>query len=160
MPRTGATLVAVHGSFTAMASLVAERVLSGTQAPAVAVHSLSCWGPQALGHRHSSWVHRLRCPEACGIFPDQGSNLYPLHCRVDSQPLGHQGSPETSFLISKGFLESRRDGGRRRLPTALRAGERGIPVSQSPIHLSSQSPGELQPQVLISTSGSSGQKCS
>ena len=38
-------------------------------------------------------VHRLRCPMACGIFPDQGSNLWPLHWWVDSYPLDHQGSP-------------------------------------------------------------------
>ena len=31
--------------------------------------------------------------EACGIFPDQGSNPYPLHWQADSQPLRHQGSP-------------------------------------------------------------------
>ena len=30
---------------------------------------------------------------ACGIFPDQGSNLCPLHWQADSQPLPHQGSP-------------------------------------------------------------------
>ena len=30
---------------------------------------------------------------ACGIFPDQGSNLCPLHWQADSQPLRHQGSP-------------------------------------------------------------------
>ena len=30
---------------------------------------------------------------ACGIFPDQSSNPYPLHWQADSQPLRHQGSP-------------------------------------------------------------------
>ena len=29
-------------------------------------------------------AHRLSCLEACGIFPDQGSNLCPLHWQVDS----------------------------------------------------------------------------
>ena len=28
-----------------------------------------------------------------GIFPDQGSNLCPLHRQADSKPLHHQGSP-------------------------------------------------------------------
>ena len=40
----------------------------------------SCWGAQAIGTRaleHS-------CSAACGIFPDQGSNLCPLHWQVDS----------------------------------------------------------------------------
>ena len=34
---------------------------------------------------------------ACGIFPDQGLNLCPLHWRADSQPLHHQGSPLLFF---------------------------------------------------------------
>ena len=29
-------------------------------------------------------AHRLGCPVACGIFPDRGSNLYPLHRQEDS----------------------------------------------------------------------------
>ena len=29
-------------------------------------------------------VHRLCCSAACGIFPDQGSNLCPLHWQADS----------------------------------------------------------------------------
>ena len=37
-------------------------------------------------------VHGLRCPPACGIFLDQGSNPCPLHWQVDSLPLDHQGS--------------------------------------------------------------------
>ena len=32
------------------------------------------------------------CSAAFGIFPDQGSNLCPLHWQADSQPLRHQGS--------------------------------------------------------------------
>ena len=34
----------------------------------------------------------LSCSEACGIFPDQGSNLCLLHWQVDSLPLSHQGT--------------------------------------------------------------------
>ena len=37
----------------------------------------------------------LRCPLACGILPDQGSNQCPLHWCVDSQPLDRQ---ESSFF--------------------------------------------------------------
>ena len=49
---------------------------------------------RALGAQASVVVaHGLSCSVACGIFPDQGSNLYPLHWQADSQPLGHQGSP-------------------------------------------------------------------
>ena len=29
-------------------------------------------------------AHRLSCPEACGIFPDQGLNLSPLQWQADS----------------------------------------------------------------------------
>ena len=43
-------------------------------------------------------AHGLSCSAACGIFPDQGSNLCPLHWQADSQPLRHQGSPSHLFL--------------------------------------------------------------
>ena len=39
-------------------------------------------------------AHGPSCSAACGIFPDQGSNLCPLHWQADSQPLCHQGSPQ------------------------------------------------------------------
>ena len=38
-------------------------------------------------------AHGLSCSAACGIFPDQGSNLCPLHWQADSQLLLRQGSP-------------------------------------------------------------------
>ena len=37
---------------------------------------------------------------ACGIFPDRGMNLCPLHQQADSQPLRHQGSPIPTFISS------------------------------------------------------------
>ena len=40
-------------------------------------------------------AHGPSCSAACGIFPDQGSNPCPLHWQVDSQPLRHQGSPDS-----------------------------------------------------------------
>ena len=57
----GYPLAAVRGLLIEAASLVAE-------------------------HGHSGLVvvaHRLICPEACGIFPDQGPNQRPLHCKAD-----------------------------------------------------------------------------
>ena len=42
-------------------------------------------------------AHGPSCSEACGIFPDQGSNPCPLHWQADSQPLRHQGSPLVVF---------------------------------------------------------------
>ena len=39
------------------------------------------------------WLHGLSCPMAHLIFPDQGSNPCPLHCKVASYPLYHQAIP-------------------------------------------------------------------
>ena len=50
----------------------------------------------STGSRRTGLVvvpHGPSCSTACGIFPDQGSNPYPLHWQADSQPLHHQGSP-------------------------------------------------------------------
>ena len=45
----------------------------------------SCCGAWALGARASVVVaHGLSCSVACGILPDQGSNLCPLHWQADS----------------------------------------------------------------------------
>ena len=46
-------------------------------------------------------AHGTSCSEACGIFPDQGSNPCPLHWQADSQPLRHQGSPGYRLLITR-----------------------------------------------------------
>ena len=51
---------------------------------------------RSTGSRRAGSVvvaHGPSCSVACGIFPDQGSNLCPLHQQADSQPLCHQGSP-------------------------------------------------------------------
>ena len=45
-------------------------------------------------------AHGPSCSAACGILPDQGSNLCPLHWQADSHPLRHQGSPSWSSLIN------------------------------------------------------------
>ena len=58
---------------------------------------------QSTDSKHAGSVvvaHRPSCSVACGIFPDQGSNLCPLHWQADSQPLRHQGSPVGRFLIT------------------------------------------------------------
>ena len=50
---------------------------------------------RSTGSRRAGSVgvaHGPSCSAACGIFPDQGSNPYPLHWQADSQPLRHQGS--------------------------------------------------------------------
>ena len=48
------------------------------------------------------WVlvaaHGLSC--CCGIYHNQGLNPSPLHCKTDSQPLGHQ---RRSWILNFGF---------------------------------------------------------
>ena len=59
---------------------------------------------RSTGSRHAGSVivaHGPSCSAACGIFPDQGSNLCPLHWQADSQPLYHQGSPIYFFMMEK-----------------------------------------------------------
>ena len=58
---------------------------------------------RSTGSRRAGSVivaHGPSCPAACGIFPDQGSNLCPLHWQADSQPLRHQGSPTIDIFMS------------------------------------------------------------
>ena len=69
--------------------------------------SFSLWRlllPWSTGSRvqaQSLWCMPVSCPSACGIFPDQGSNLCPLHCQADSCPLYYLGSPENNFFLKK-----------------------------------------------------------
>ena len=63
---------------------------------------LTIAAPPAAEHRLqtrrlSIVAHGPSCSAARGIFPDQGSNLRPLHRQADSQPLRHQGSPLYEF---------------------------------------------------------------
>lgn len=49
----------------------------------------------------------LRCPPTYGIFPDQGLNLWLLHCQGDSQPPRQQGGPSTNLVASvKSFISA------------------------------------------------------
>ena len=49
------------------------------------VVGFSCWRARALGHTGSvAMAHELSCSVACGIFPDQESNLCLLHRQADS----------------------------------------------------------------------------
>ena len=47
-------------------------------------------------------AHGLSRPAACGIFPDQGSNPCLPHWQADSQPLRHQGSPDSLCYTAEG----------------------------------------------------------
>ena len=62
------------------------------------LHVACSWSYQSLEHKLSSCgeVHRLSCSWTCGIFLDQGWNLFLLHCRwilyqwtTRKAPLGH-----------------------------------------------------------------------
>ena len=77
--------MAVDGLLILVASLVVKHRLWGMQNSVVVVKEVSC-------------------STAYGIFPDQGSNLCLLHWQADSQPLGHQGSPNP-LLILKGLCD-------------------------------------------------------
>ena len=50
---------------------------------------------QELRHVGSVVTHRLSCPLACGIFPDQGSNPSPV-----SHPLYHQEKSNGSYYTT------------------------------------------------------------
>ena len=45
-------------------------------------------------------AHGLSCPEACRIFPDQGTNPCPQCKQAYFQPLDHQGSPRQRDLMN------------------------------------------------------------
>ena len=73
------------GRLAVLASLVAHG-LQGAQASVAVVPGLWSTGSVVV-------VLGLRCPEACGIFLDQGSNLCLLHQQANPLPLSHQGGP-------------------------------------------------------------------
>ena len=81
----GLSLVAVWGLLfvaacrllISVASRVAERRLSGTQASVVAARGL-------LSVSSAVVAHRLSCSVACQIFLDQGWKQCPLHWQADS----------------------------------------------------------------------------
>ena len=70
----------IHGIFQAR---VLEWVVIAFSAPEHRLGNCGTW---------------LTCSEACGISPDQGSNLCFLHWQADSLPLSHQGSPIIHIL--------------------------------------------------------------
>ena len=69
-----------------------------------------CTGFRGAAHRLSSWqlpgsraqgsvvvLQGLSCSSACGIFPDQGLNPYPLHWQADSYSLHTREVPSWNF---------------------------------------------------------------
>ena len=82
----GLLLVEVRGLLTAVASLVTEHGLWGTQASVVVTPELCTTDSIVV-------AQGLSCSSACGIFLAQRSNPCLLHWQADSLPLSHQGSP-------------------------------------------------------------------
>ena len=68
----------------------------------------SCCGAWALSTQASVVVVLgLSCPlAACGIFLDQGLNMYPLHWHVDSYPLYHQGNLKHFCKSDSWFIQA------------------------------------------------------
>ena len=57
----------------------------GAQTPELPRHRKNKTHPQVSTFLGSvAAAHKLCCPEACGVFPDQGLNPCPLHWQVDS----------------------------------------------------------------------------
>ena len=69
--------IVAHGFLIVVASLAVEHRPEVTRALVVAAHELYGTGSVVV-------AHGLCCPAACGIFPDQGSNLCPLDWQADS----------------------------------------------------------------------------
>ena len=58
-------------------------------------------------HRHSAVVAcGLSFSATCGILLDQGLNLYPLHCKLDSQPLDYQKRPIPLKLLFRKTIKT------------------------------------------------------
>ena len=85
----GYSLTVMLGLPVAETSLV-KRGLKGTRASVVVAPGLYSAGSIAV-------ASRLSCSMACGIFPDQGSNLRLLHWQENFLQLSHQGSPTYGF---------------------------------------------------------------
>ena len=75
----GYSLVAVHEFLTAVASLIVEHGLQSVWASVVAARGLSSCVPGLWSTGSVLVTHRLNCPAACGILPDQGLSPCLLH---------------------------------------------------------------------------------
>ena len=89
----------------------------------VVVLRVLTWGfsgcrAQALNSGSVVVAPSLSCSEACGIFPDQESNLCPLRWQAGSFPLCYQGSP--SFYSICNYV-SFKDNTPRELPSRSRS---------------------------------------
>lgn len=78
-------LVRVFAAACGFSRVADSRGHSSLQWPGFSWQCFSRGRAQALGRRVSAAaMHRFRCPAACEILPDQGTNPHPLHWQVDS----------------------------------------------------------------------------
>ena len=97
----GYSLVVVCGLLIAVAFLVSEHGLSGTQVSVVLACGLSSCNSWALEHELNCCGIGLHCSAASGIFPDRRSNSCVLYWQADSLPLP-PGMALCHFLIKQG----------------------------------------------------------
>ena len=121
--------VAAHRIFTAafkifpcgsQASLQWQHAGFLSLVVACRLQALQLWHAGSKVHGLCSLWHAGSLVEACELsscgarglvapwhvgsqFPDQGWNLRPLHCKADSLPLDHQGSPHSDLSKRKSF---------------------------------------------------------
>ena len=81
-------VLGLHCCAQAFISCREQGLLSSFGARASHPSGLLGCGVESLGHpgfrAHELVAHELCCSAACQIFPDQGLNLCPLHCKADS----------------------------------------------------------------------------
>ena len=108
------TALALCRCVQAFSSCSGWRLLSscGTRASSAAASLGAGTGSGAQGRRQP-WLPGSRldgcgtglsCLEACGIFPDQGSNSCLLHRQIDSLPLDHQEKYQVGQRVFQDFL--------------------------------------------------------
>ena len=78
-----------------------QGLLSTCNGRACHCGGFSCCTIPVLGHTLKSCGFGLSCSTACGIFPDQESNLCFLHWQTDSLPLSQHRGPFWVFLSSE-----------------------------------------------------------
>ena len=77
--------VAVLGlPFCAQAFSSCGALASGCGGLPRCAHRLQAWASLAVHVGSATVVHEFSCFPACGVFPDQGCNLCPLHWQTDS----------------------------------------------------------------------------
>ena len=94
--RVGCSLVAALRLLVAGAPPVAERGLPAGGRQQLPTGSAAV-APGLPSTGSTVLVCGISCSVPCGIFPDQESNLSPLHWLADCLALSHQGSPQSAL---------------------------------------------------------------